>query len=115
MNIDLIKTPCKTFRWKDSKDNFHFPIQMETRHLFMTLVLIWNHTMPEDAVILKSGEWTHRRYRLGSHYDTDYLSIAIGAIARELFVRNDLEPAWKATLQRMHLYLLEKHSVRLLT
>ena len=114
MNIELIKTPSKTFRWKDTKDNFHFPAHMVTSHLFMTLVLIWNHTMPEDAVIERSGAWVHHRYRLGCHYDEDYLSVAIGAIARELFTRKDLEPAWLATLQRMHLYLIEKYNVRLL-
>lgn len=115
MNIELIKTPSKTFRWKDSKDNFHIPAHMETRHLFMTLVLIWNHTMPEDARIFKSGNWTHNLYRLGPHYDMDYLAIAIGSLSQELFKREDLEDAWKATLQRMHIYLLEKYNVRLLT
>jgi hypothetical protein len=31
-------------------------------------------------------------YNLGPYYDPNYLSIAIGALARELFKRNDLEP-----------------------
>ena len=70
--------------------------------------------MPADALIQRSGNWEHHRYRLGDHYDANYLSLAIGNISRELFERKDLEPAWLATLQRMHLYLLEKHQVRLL-
>lgn len=114
MNIELITAVSRGFKWKDRKDNFHIPELMETRHLFMTLVMIWNHTMPADAVIDRSGDWKHHRYNLSNFYDPNYLSLAIGNLARELFKRKDLEPAWLATLQRMHLYLLEKHKVRLL-
>lgn len=113
-NIELVMTVTKGFRWKDRRNNFYHPETMETRHVFMTLVMIWNHTMPADAVIRQSGDWKHHMYNLGEFYNVDYLSIAIGFLARELFKRTDLEPAWLATLQRMHLYLLEKHQVRLL-
>lgn len=114
MNIELITAVSRGFKWKDRKDNFHIPELMETRHVFMTLVMIWNHTMPADAIIRQSGDWKHHMYNLGSHYDVNYLSIAIGVLAKELFKRTDLEDAWKATLQRMHLYLLEKHHIKLL-
>ena len=114
MNLILLKAPSVQFRWKDRKDNFHAPVQMETRHLFMTLVLIWNHTMPEDAFIDSSGRWTHHRYNLGPHYTVDYLSEAIGALAQELAKRDDMEPAWRTTLRKMEFYLFKSHQVRLL-
>lgn len=114
VNLDLMMTKTNMFRWKDRNHNFHVPATMETRHVFMTLVMIWNHTMPADAVISQSGHWKHHKYNLGNFYDPNYLSIAIGNLARELFKRDDLEPAWLATLQRMHLYILEKYERRLL-
>lgn len=114
MNIELFKYPSRTFRWRDRKGNFHIPAQMETRHLFMTLVLIWNHTMSDECGIDYSGTWKHHRYNLGPHYDMDYLCIAICSIANELFTRDNLESSWKATLHKMYLHLMERYKVRLL-
>jgi hypothetical protein len=93
-----IDTP---FIWKDRKGNYHDPVNMETRHLFMTLVMIWNHTMPEQYVFHKSGHWSHHRYTLGPFYSLDYLKQAVYAIADELNGREDLEPEWSFTLSRM--------------
>jgi hypothetical protein len=32
------------FMWKDDDDVFHDPERMETRHIFFTLRMIWNHS-----------------------------------------------------------------------
>lgn len=109
-----IQLPSKTFEWKDRGHNYHKPASMETRHLFMTLVMIWNHTMPTDALILQSGNWTHHRYNLGSFYTTEYLAEAIGALAKELFTRGNLEASWQATLAKMSLYLQQQYNINLL-
>lgn len=113
MNIELIKQPCRTFRWKDRKNNFHLPGEMPTRHVFMSLIMIWNHTMPADAVITQSGNWLHHTYNIGSFYDKDYLCIAIGALGRELSTRTDLEPAWNITLDKMQKYLFKQYQITL--
>lgn len=114
MNLELLTTPSLNFMWKDRRDNFYNPSDMETRHLFMTLVMIWNSTMPVDARILRSGSWRHHMYRFGPHYTADYLAGAIGHLARELFKRTDMEFSWRITLNKMHEYLYTKHNVRLL-
>jgi hypothetical protein len=114
MNLELFKMPSKGFRWRDRKGNFYVPAQMETRHLFMTLVMIWNHTMPEDAVIVCSGAWQHHRYNLGPFYEQDYLCIAICTIANELLGRINMEDSWRVTLYKINAYLLNKHKVCLL-
>lgn len=94
------------FLWKDRRHQHHRVDTMETRHLFMTLVLIWNHRMPAEAIIWASGTWRHHQYNLGPFYTQDYLKQAIGALAKELSTRQDLESAWYETLLKMQLYLL---------
>lgn len=100
------------FKWK-SREVFIAPKDMETRHLFMTFVLIWNHTMPYDAMLEKSGNWTHHMYYLGPFYTKEYLATALVSIAPILFSRTDLEDSWKDTLKFMNEYV-DKYMGRLL-
>jgi hypothetical protein len=89
-----------TFQWKDKHDNFHFPSDMETRHLFYTLKMIWNHTMPFEAKIVP-----YKLYDFGPYYTEEYLKKAIYYITIELSTRNDMKPNWQIELQRMIDYL----------
>jgi hypothetical protein len=89
-------TPDRGFRWRDRTGKFHRPEDMETRHLFYTLRMIWNHTMPE-------GYQTQYRnhYIFTSFYTEAYMVEAVYAVGNELFSRNDLTPSMKNTLDFM--------------
>ena len=93
-----------SFKWK-SREIFIAPKDMETKHLFMTFVLIWNHTMPCEAMVKRSGNWTHHMYMLGPFYTKEYLALALVSIAPVLFSRTDLEDSWKDTLNYMNAYV----------
>ncbi len=93
-----------SFKWK-SRESFIDPRDMETRHLFMTFVLIWNHTMPYEAMIERSGNWKHHMYMLGPFYTKEYLATALVSIAPILFSRHDLEESWKDTINYMNSYV----------
>ena len=106
MNLAQTAAP---FMWRDRKGNMHNPKDMETRHIFMTLVVIWNCVMPGDVRINRSGEWVHHAYYLGPFYTKDYLAQGICVLVRELSNRQDLEVAWTTTLDRM-IYTLAEHA-----
>lgn len=75
------------------------PEAMATRHLFMTLVAIWNATCGRGQEITKSGPWRHRMYTFDPEYDVRYLHTAIVCLAFELSKRSDLEDCWWDTLE----------------
>ena len=71
---------------------------METRHLFFTLRLIWNHTRPiEEIMDIVEGNL----YTLGPFYTKDYLAQAARAIGKELAGRHDIQPQWMGQLITM--------------
>lgn len=84
----------KEFQWKDIYHNFHYPKDMETRHIFFTLRMIWNHTMPQ-----KIG--TYVIYTFSEFYTPEYFKKAIVNLAAELLTRTDLQESWKSELRAM--------------
>lgn len=95
--------PAEAFRWRDRFGTFHPIDKMETRHLFHTLSMIWNHTMPDDA---KTHD--HRRYHFSLFYTVDYMRRAIFAIVPELETRPNLAGSWRLRIQFMKDYLAGK-------
>lgn len=93
-------TVAKRFQWKDRMDKLHYVDEMETRHLFYTLRMIWNHTMPAEA----RSESFHP-YRFSSFYTVEYMENAIRAIARELAGRKDMRKEWQDELDNFMRYL----------
>lgn len=87
---------ASAFKWKTSKDEYISPVEMETRHLFFTIRMIWNHTMPE---MYRSKHYRH--YRLGSFYTQEYLLSAIHALLGELSLRKDIHPSWQVDIDSM--------------
>lgn len=86
------------YRWKDRNDVFHKPKDMETRHVFFTLCMIWNHAgLPP----------THdfHRYEFGPYYTVKYMMETVVELMRELRKRTDIKPEWsrKITHMRRHL------------
>ena len=88
------------FEWKDRNNNFYCVEDMATRHLFFTLRMIWNHTMPEEAKLKP-----YNKYKFGEFYTEAYLMDAIINIYYELIKRPDIMPAWRADLEHMHNYV----------
>lgn len=87
------------YQWRDKFGNFHHPGEMETRHIYHTVCMIWNHTMP-----IKTRP-DYQRYQFGPYYTTEYMKLSVIMLVKELFRREDLEPAWMATLDMMHAYV----------
>lgn len=92
------------FQWRDRTGQLHLIKRMETRHLFYTLRMIWNHTMPASARL------PGNLYSLGPTYTRDYMLKAIEAIVPELATRNDMTKDWVRQLQKM-IDWLSKHQL----
>ena len=88
-----------SFRWRQATGQLVCPKQMATRHLFYTLRMIWNHSMPKEARIEP-----YRRYRFGERHSPEYLKVAIVAIGTELAARDDLADDLSEQLLRMMNY-----------
>lgn len=89
-------TKKASWKWRDRQGYFHEVFDMKTSHLFFTLRMIWNHTMPED-VKLKP----YRCYNFSAYYTNKYMKEAIFNIGAELFKRTDLSQTQLAELQYM--------------
>lgn len=74
--MNELKTVAWT--WRDHSGRFLEPAAMETRHLFYTLRMIWNHTLPESVRL-----HPYRRYRFSPFYTIEYLQQAIYYIGQE--------------------------------
>jgi len=84
-NAERLVTP--SFKWKDRQDNFYYPKHMETRHIFFTLLMIWNHVAPKEMQIEP-----FKRYTFGSFYTNEYMADAVKSLSAELKTRDDLTP-----------------------
>lgn len=91
---------ARKFAWRDRKGVMHDPAKMQTSHLFYTLRMIWNHSMPEEAAI-----HPYRAYSFGRQYTQDYMKNAIVALGRELGTRSDIHPKHAADIEHMMRHL----------
>lgn len=86
----------KPWMWRDRQGQFHRPQDMATRHLFYTLRMIWNHSMPLPARLLP-----YKSYEFTQFYTNSYMQTAVGRLTRELATRRDITPSWKRDLEHM--------------
>jgi len=91
------------WRWRSRDGEHHYPRDMETRHLFHTLRMVWNNRMPPH---MRVGERI-RLYRFGSHYSHAYLGKAVLQIGAELFRRTDLTGLQQRELEEMAAWFLK--------
>lgn len=103
----IASMPAPAFKWRDREGIFHAIDKMETRHLFYTLCMIWNHSMPEEAATHE-----YKRYSFSAFYTPAYMEQAIKSIMPELFKRKDLQAGQLKTLEGMAAYAL-KNRIRL--
>lgn len=77
--------PAHSFQWRNSSLKMLYPKDMTTDHLYNVFVMIWNHTMPDDAA-------THDyvRYDFDNYYTMNYMKEAIFAIFPVLMARDNM-------------------------
>jgi hypothetical protein len=88
--------PAPQWRWRASGGAMLLPSEMVTAHLFHTLRMIWNNTMPAYARV-----GAVKLYSFSPRYDRRYMTDAIGHLGNELFRRDDLVPQLQAELEQM--------------
>lgn len=96
-------TVVKEYAWRDRHGNFHRIEDMETRHLFHVVRMIWDHSMP------KEWQTTFRsRYHFPEFYDVDYMALSVRLMFPALMNRKDLTPEMWFWISFMEACLLEK-------
>lgn len=88
--------PATKFEWKDKSDNFYKVEEMETRHLFFTVRMLWNHSVPDDFKL-----YPYKQYSFSAFYSKDYVREAIRCMLHELSTRNNIMPKWENDLDYM--------------
>lgn len=94
--------------WRTNREGDISPVHMETRHLFYTLRMIWNHTMPTSMRVGKEI----RLYRFGARHSRQYMREAIVQIGAELFKRDDIAPWMREELDEMAAWLRDVPAAR---
>lgn len=94
--------PADPFKWKTRDGRTYEIVKMTTTHLFNTISMIWNHSMPKDVR-------THNfnQYAFGKSYTRDYMMTAVRLMLPELLARPDLSEFQLRRLQYMHACLLK--------
>lgn len=90
-------------RWIDAQGRHWLVSEMETRHLFYTLRMIWNNRMPVPV----PDNPKFYRFNPKTHSD-EYLSEMLTVIASELFERDDISPWFQSQLDWMKSQLTKK-------
>ena len=103
LQTDKIFDLAKNFRWKDRSDTLHDPKNMKTRHLFYTLRMIWNHSMPCAAKLLP-----YKAYSFAPYYSREYMVSAVRALVVEISNREDIRPDWQGQIDHMIAWLSTK-------
>lgn len=85
------------YKWRDRRGILHRVDDMETKHMFHVVRMVWDHSMP-------SGHQTSfpRRYRFPEFYTEAYMALTVRLMLPTLFVRRDLTPEMLYWLQFMH-------------
>lgn len=94
------------FKWRDREGNKHRPDVMRSTHLANVVIMIWNHSMPEEAC-------THNyaRYSFNNYYTPEYMRQAIRVMLPLALLRSDHKFYVKRRLQKMYQYLMEHDAV----
>lgn len=83
------------FLWRQSGGEWISVKVMETRHIYWTLVMIWNHSAPEVARLPIGNRYTH----FAPEYTPQYMLKAFHELMREFYYRNDRQHGQVETLE----------------
>lgn len=96
------------YKWRDKGGNFIEPKNMDTKHIFFIIRMIWNHFMPKDAIIKP-----YNRYRFGEYYTEEYFKTSLINLFKELNTRNDLKPYFVKCINFMKDYINNNEILKL--
>ena len=88
-----------TWRWRDRHGERHAPEHMATTHVFHTLKMIWNNTVPSSYHV----GYNVRLYSFGPSYTKDYMIQAVYQLGHEL-TKRALTNEQTQILRQMHSY-----------
>jgi len=91
MNIFKSEIP---FYWRN-KGTVTAVTEMTTDHLFYTIRMIWNNTMPEPVPD------NPKFYSYGPNHSDEYLAEALKHLSAELFTRDDIKAFQEEQLEWM--------------
>lgn len=97
-------TSVTVHTWRDRNGIFHPVEYMETRHLYYTLLMIWNHSAPEHLKYRPFNEYT-----FSSFYTVEYFIDTVRAMMKEIQTR-ELPKNWYLRLVDMSKSLQEYES-----
>ena len=97
----------KPFLWRTQHGEYKRLCDMSTAHLFSTLRMVWNNTMPEEARVGRV-----KLYHFSAYYTEAYFMEMCCRSLEELRVRTDV-PAWiLRELEQMAAYIRSKRARR---
>lgn len=79
---EISKQVISDFSWRDRTGVFHKVEDMDSRHLYYTVMMIWNHSVPE---IIKFRPF--REHVFSSFYTGRYMLDAVVIMLKELSLR----------------------------
>lgn len=85
------------FHWRTKGGDFVRPGNMETRHVFFTWLMIWNHSCPEDLVRSEGRRYTD----FDQFYTPAYMVQAFRVMFNELKGRKDLRASWRQVVDEV--------------
>lgn len=74
------------FMWRTRHGEYLQTSEMQTRHVFHVVRMLWNHSAPEHLKL-----YPHHKWSFGASYTPAYVKEAVRAMFLELSNRNDLE------------------------
>lgn len=104
MRVLKIEEP---FKWRQNGGQHIRVTDMDVNHLWNTLRMAWNHSVPEDLKVFGR----YRKYNFGPDYTDEYMRKAIVAIHKELITR-DLTPKMLNDLNRMRILYIKTYGNR---
>jgi len=90
----------KGFQWRARTGEMFSPCDMETRHLFFTVLMIWNHSCPPEQRI-----WKTQKYYFTEFYTPKYMLTALVNLLVELSIRGDIDKRFEQALDKMWAHL----------
>jgi hypothetical protein len=98
VNIDMRAEADPELMWVDGAGKRYLITEMETRHLFYVVRMIWNHVAPPQYRMPKYNRY---EFEGGTESRLEYFREVICAAVPELATRPYLRPDWRAELQYM--------------
>lgn len=85
------------FQWRTRGGELLNPAEMETRHVFFTWLLIWNHSCPKHLVRSEGKQYDG----FDSWYTPSRMLVAFGVMMEQLSRRADLRPEWRRVVEEV--------------